>query len=602
MMENPGYEENPEVEAFIFNYDLDQVASDALRRESTAIQQAVMSQGEMHVNGNPSEECLQRIKQAKEDPTVEAFIFNNNLDEKASDAFRNEHNRVQQAVMSHGPLLVTSDPSGACLQRIQQARMDIEDPAVEAFIFNNDLDEQVSDVLRYENMAIQEAVMSQGPLNVNANPSRECMQRLRWAQMNVEATGGQLATSSSVTGEAADKSTLEAQSALTSNVQTTPSVNINPDMNSPQISDHAGATVNYAAAEAGAAATSRMLAALVPGQSTQLPESKPKGSGPVPAFRNMYVRSKPLTASIKAKAMDAGVIGIIGSEVNGGSQKQSSSVSSTAPAKVKEDETNSEFDLEKRSRHDDERYSHQVKDEDSYADEIQRDKRQRRPETDAHGRDIATHTVRDNRGRRNGGDSRTNREHRGHGHVTEEEGGRRSRDAHQDRSRSRSRGSWLRDDEKNKSEWKGLEDKPAKRTSPTRGTHKKRDDEKDKGESQRPEDQSSRRASPTRVTHKNTKWDMSLPNTELKLSQAAAAIITRSKEVAAAEQLAAKILMTSAASDQFVQHQAGGLQNTGSLPVSFRLGDWVCPICSNHNYASRQSCGKCRATSPYIRM
>lgn len=39
-------------------------------------------------------------------------------------------------------------------------------------------------------------------------------------------------------------------------------------------------------------------------------------------------------------------------------------------------------------------------------------------------------------------------------------------------------------------------------------------------------------------------------------------------------------------------------QHPRAAPVSFRGGDWMCPACQNHNYASRDNCNKCQAPKP----
>lgn len=39
-------------------------------------------------------------------------------------------------------------------------------------------------------------------------------------------------------------------------------------------------------------------------------------------------------------------------------------------------------------------------------------------------------------------------------------------------------------------------------------------------------------------------------------------------------------------------------QHPKSAPVSFRQGDWMCPNCGNHNYASRTNCNKCGTAKP----
>merc|ERR1719491_722292 len=37
----------------------------------------------------------------------------------------------------------------------------------------------------------------------------------------------------------------------------------------------------------------------------------------------------------------------------------------------------------------------------------------------------------------------------------------------------------------------------------------------------------------------------------------------------------------------------GGAQLAGGMPSGFREGDWMCASCGNHNYSSRENCNKC---------
>lgn len=41
----------------------------------------------------------------------------------------------------------------------------------------------------------------------------------------------------------------------------------------------------------------------------------------------------------------------------------------------------------------------------------------------------------------------------------------------------------------------------------------------------------------------------------------------------------------------------GGFAGLPGVPANFRPGDWMCP-CGNHNYASRQACGRCGQEKP----
>jgi len=39
-------------------------------------------------------------------------------------------------------------------------------------------------------------------------------------------------------------------------------------------------------------------------------------------------------------------------------------------------------------------------------------------------------------------------------------------------------------------------------------------------------------------------------------------------------------------------------QRSKNLPPNFREGDWMCPACTNHNYASKPACNKCQEPKP----
>lgn len=41
-------------------------------------------------------------------------------------------------------------------------------------------------------------------------------------------------------------------------------------------------------------------------------------------------------------------------------------------------------------------------------------------------------------------------------------------------------------------------------------------------------------------------------------------------------------------------------QRPKNMPANFRDGDWICPKCSNHNYASKQACNKCQEPKPEL--
>jgi len=45
---------------------------------------------------------------------------------------------------------------------------------------------------------------------------------------------------------------------------------------------------------------------------------------------------------------------------------------------------------------------------------------------------------------------------------------------------------------------------------------------------------------------------------------------------------------------RFNPYTAATPQRTPNLPATARPGDWVCPMCQNHNYANRSACNRCQ--------
>lgn len=139
------------VEEFIAANALDERAASALREKSQDIQQFVMVRGGFHDQRNPSAACLQRIKEAqlvgkgvtKEIPhgthvaQVEDFIRENHLDERAGNVLKEKTKEIQAHVMARGNLHDCSNPSAACMQRINDAQMALRNQPKKSDISND---------------------------------------------------------------------------------------------------------------------------------------------------------------------------------------------------------------------------------------------------------------------------------------------------------------------------------------------------------------------------------------------------------------------------------------------------------------------------------
>lgn len=124
------------VEEFITAQSLDERAAASLRGASPAVQQVVMERGDLSDCRNPSAVILSRVKDAnrqgigswggggqKAKPAeVEAFLAENSLDERASEALRTCTAEVQRTVIDRGGLADTRNPSAVILGRIKDAQ------------------------------------------------------------------------------------------------------------------------------------------------------------------------------------------------------------------------------------------------------------------------------------------------------------------------------------------------------------------------------------------------------------------------------------------------------------------------------------------------
>mmetsp|Transcript_109600 Transcript_109600/g.199576 ORF Transcript_109600/g.199576 Transcript_109600/m.199576 type:complete len:595 (+) Transcript_109600:78-1862(+) len=219
-----------QVEEFIQSNTLDERAADCLRNAGPDVQYAVMSRGNLHDARNPSSAALGRIKEAQQKgagrgygggnlyqravddalaATVQAFVTQNNLDERAQDALMNSPSDVVQAVIGRGSLADAKNPSSAVLGRIKDAKAagygqtqalvpmtaDVMagagfgfgamfggqtlDQEVENFIMDGGVDERAAQAFRCAEDAVKRWIMGKGSVRDARNPSSALLARLK---------------------------------------------------------------------------------------------------------------------------------------------------------------------------------------------------------------------------------------------------------------------------------------------------------------------------------------------------------------------------------------------------------------------------------------
>lgn len=137
---------------------------------------------------------------------VELFMQANQIDTAAARELRSEPPWVAWAVLERGPLRACTNPSGALVARIRDAkrgqlggaRFGSAGPSAQAlppnaseidkFLAENRIDQAGMASLRTETLDIQKAVMSKGPLINTNNPSASLMARIRMVKMD-QTTG-----------------------------------------------------------------------------------------------------------------------------------------------------------------------------------------------------------------------------------------------------------------------------------------------------------------------------------------------------------------------------------------------------------------------------
>jgi len=220
----PPAEASPEeIDAFIDDNQLNERASEALRSIPPAVQRQILDQGSLRGCREPSAGCIGRIAkiqksgewasgpyEAPSHAELKAFIYDNELDERAAEVLSTAGPHVQRAVLDQGSLRTCRDPNAGCIGRIHRAQTSVRIPEaprhqayskpvqhvqhviadptaedIEWFISDNDLNERSSEALRGASAIVQRSVLEQGSLNGCREPSAGCIGRIAKAQREI---------------------------------------------------------------------------------------------------------------------------------------------------------------------------------------------------------------------------------------------------------------------------------------------------------------------------------------------------------------------------------------------------------------------------------
>jgi hypothetical protein len=185
---------------FLLENGIDEKATEIFLACDAGVQEAVMARGDFADARNPSAALLGRIREAKKAGaagqapsgySVEQFVTENELDERAIQTLMECSPHVQQVVMARGDLKDARNPSAALLGRIKEANQGggsrggggFAKPAeVNRFILENNLDERAGESLKSESPQVQRAVIERGGLSETRNPSAVVLGRIRDAK------------------------------------------------------------------------------------------------------------------------------------------------------------------------------------------------------------------------------------------------------------------------------------------------------------------------------------------------------------------------------------------------------------------------------------
>eukprot|EP00929_Paragymnodinium_shiwhaense_P073799 TRINITY_DN376_c0_g1_i1.p1 TRINITY_DN376_c0_g1~~TRINITY_DN376_c0_g1_i1.p1 ORF type:complete len:244 (-),score=50.07 TRINITY_DN376_c0_g1_i1:244-975(-) len=133
---------------------------------------------------------------------IDNFLQQKNFDGAAARALKNETPYVVLSVLDRGPLRDCTNPSGALVARIRDAKqraiqsqampaimLDANSSELDRFLAENRIDQSGIAALRREPIEVQQAVMSKGPLVNTTNTSASLMARIRIAKEDIRNGG-----------------------------------------------------------------------------------------------------------------------------------------------------------------------------------------------------------------------------------------------------------------------------------------------------------------------------------------------------------------------------------------------------------------------------
>eukprot|EP00929_Paragymnodinium_shiwhaense_P087003 TRINITY_DN47337_c0_g1_i1.p1 TRINITY_DN47337_c0_g1~~TRINITY_DN47337_c0_g1_i1.p1 ORF type:complete len:221 (-),score=35.91 TRINITY_DN47337_c0_g1_i1:510-1172(-) len=134
---------------------------------------------------------------------IDQFLSGNSFDGAAARALKNESPYVALTVLERGPLRDCTNPSGALVARIRDAKqgaiqkygaipgltVDANSTEMDRFLADNRIDQSGIAALRRESPDVQKAVLAKGPLINTTNTSASLMARIRIAKEDIRNGG-----------------------------------------------------------------------------------------------------------------------------------------------------------------------------------------------------------------------------------------------------------------------------------------------------------------------------------------------------------------------------------------------------------------------------
>jgi len=222
-----------EVEDFIRTNGIDDRAAATFRACPAATQESVLERADLRTARNPSSALMALIKESQGTTTtgggssrnslhqravtlaeeVDAFIFDNGIDEKGAEMFRAAGPEVQEWVLDRGNVGNARNPSSVLLSRIREAQASLPaadhskggggqgkggafdysgynlPEAVQMFVRNNGVDTMAAETLQAAPPGVQEYVLDRGDMRNAQNPSSALLARIKEGHANVPGAG-----------------------------------------------------------------------------------------------------------------------------------------------------------------------------------------------------------------------------------------------------------------------------------------------------------------------------------------------------------------------------------------------------------------------------